>query len=108
MGCQYACDVNTRVMPILAVCDMARELFCGGAGLEAGKLVCDSLVGGWWKAGNPGAVGLRRLQAGGRTHGRLTWQQGREDSHAAYVQMQGMRASFPCATTDKNGIRFCR
>ena len=51
-------DVNTCVMPTLVVCDMAKKLFCDGAGLEAEKLVCDSLVGGWWKAGNPGAVGL--------------------------------------------------
>ena len=28
-------------------------------------MVCDGLVGGWRKAGNPGAAGLRRLQAGG-------------------------------------------
>ena len=46
-------DVNTCVMPTLVVCDMARELFC------------DSLVGGWWKAGNLRAAGLRRLQGGG-------------------------------------------
>ena len=28
-------------------------------------MVCDSLAGGWWKVGNPGAAELRRLQAGG-------------------------------------------
>ena len=37
-------DVNTCVMPTLVVCDMAKKLFCDGAGLEAEKLVCDSLL----------------------------------------------------------------
>ena len=46
------------VTSILAVCDVTGGLFRGGAGLEAGKLVCDSLVGGRRKAGNPGAARL--------------------------------------------------